>query len=97
LDAPQQTFDPQPPPPVTVMPRYYFIAEDGRTYPDRHGTELADTAAARIHAVRALGELLNAAPEAFWAEEALSLTVCDEDRLTLFRLEVLAVVSPAAR
>lgn len=79
------------------MPRYHFTAEDGRTYPDKHGIELADTAAARVHALRVLGELLVEAPEAFWAQEALSLTVCDADRLTLFRLEVMAVVSPAAR
>ena len=40
------------------MPRYYFHSEDGRRFPDEEGTELPSDDAARLEAVRVLGELL---------------------------------------
>lgn len=40
------------------MPRYFFNVHDGRSAPDREGTELPDTEIARAQAVRLSGEIL---------------------------------------
>jgi len=78
------------------MSRYYFHSEDGRRFPDEDGTELPSDDAARLEAVRVLGELLRERPELFWDHECFRLTVTDGSALTLFILELGVVTSPAA-
>jgi hypothetical protein len=79
------------------MPRFHFNVEDGRHYPDQDGLELAGQAAARDEALRAIGELVAAKPEDFWRDGFFRMTVTDDDGLTLFILDLSAVISPAAQ
>lgn len=70
--------------------RYYFHAEDGRSFHDEEGTELADDDAARIEATRVLGQLLNEDPMQVWRDAAFSIRVADAGGAPLFALEVVA-------
>jgi len=79
------------------MPRFHFNVDDGRHYPDPDGLELAGQAAARDEALRAIGELVAAQPEDFWRDGFFRMTVTDDDGLTLFILDLSAVVSPVAQ
>lgn len=77
------------------MSRFHFHLEDGIRHEDSEGSDLPDTRAARMHAVRHIGELLKERPGEFWQDSHLSLTVTDESGLTLFTIEVEARNSPA--
>ena len=77
------------------MPRFYFHTEDGRPLRDRDGVSLPDLAAARLEAVRALGEILKERSDDFWNERMLRMSVTDQSGLTLFLVEVSAMDSPA--
>ncbi|HEY8005168.1 MAG TPA: hypothetical protein VIE16_13120 [Phenylobacterium sp.] len=77
------------------MTRFHFHTEDGRQHPDAEGLELEDTAAARYEAVKAVGQLVNERPEAFWRDCMFRMTVTNADGLTLFILDLSAVISPA--
>jgi hypothetical protein len=78
------------------VPRYYFHTEDSRQWSDRDGVDLPDPAAARREAVRALAEMLRERSDAFWDEGLLRMRVADGTGLTLFLIEVVATVAPAA-
>jgi hypothetical protein len=79
------------------MTRFHFHTEDGRQHPDREGLELKDAAAARYEAVKAVGQLVNEHPEDFWRDRTFRMTVTNAEGLTLFILDLSAVVSPAMR
>ena len=64
--------------------------------PDEEGTVLPSDDAARLEAVRVLGELLREQPELFWAHECFRVTVTDDDGLTLFVLDLGVVTAAAA-
>lgn len=78
------------------MSRYFFHVEDGRSYPDLDGTELADVDAARIASVRMFGALLADDPVAFWNGDEWALRCTDADQMTLFKIHFYAIDAPAA-
>lgn len=75
---------------------FYFHTEDGRSFRDEEGTELADCHAARNEAVVVLAELLKEDPEEFWRDRSFTVTVTNDDGLTLYILDLSAVASGAA-
>ena len=76
------------------MPRYHFHVDGGST-PDAEGTELDDLATAKCEAVKLAGALICGAADTFWDTQDFSMTVTDEDRLTLFTLDLIATESAA--
>lgn len=79
------------------MPRYYFHVEDGRSYPDEEGVELADIDAARINATRMFGAMLCDDPTTFWNGDEWTLKVTDEEGLVLFCVHFVAIDSPVGQ
>jgi len=77
------------------MPRYHFHAEDGRSLPDPEGLDLPNDRAAEVAAVRYLAELLDTYPELLWDTRSLQVTVTSDTGLTLFTLDLGAIISPA--
>jgi hypothetical protein len=59
------------------MARYFFHSTDAIPYRDAEGVELASDHAAKLEAVRLLGELLQEKPEALWTSASLIVTVTD--------------------
>jgi len=76
--------------------RFFFHAEDGQAFPDHTGTELPGPEAARVEAVRIAAQLLERSPEEFWKDRTLRVVCADDGGLTLFSIEVLAVVAAAS-
>ena len=76
--------------------RFFFHAEDGQSFPDTTGTELPGAGAACVEAVRITAQLLERSPEDFWKDMTLRVVCADDDGLTLFSIEVLAVVAAAS-
>jgi hypothetical protein len=72
------------------LPRYHFHVEDGRSYPDPDGTELASAEAARHEAVRLAGRLLEDHAREFWDTGRWWVKVTDDAGRVLFRLELSA-------
>jgi hypothetical protein len=79
------------------MPVYHFNISDGRPEPDLRGTELPDLQVARREAIRLLGEVLRDKADEFWADGRLTLTITDDEGLTLVALETFSVESPTVR
>jgi hypothetical protein len=77
------------------MTRYYFHTDDGRRYPDEHGTECRDLAALRATALATMTQMAHALSDDFWNKESLRITVTDERGLTLMSLDLVATVSTA--
>lgn len=77
------------------MARYFFHVENGQSKLDDEGLELPDPHAARVEAVRKLGDILRADPHHFWDHQSFKLTVTDENHLVLFVLDLSGVVAPA--
>ena len=77
------------------MPRYFFHSEDGRLEHDKVGTELPDTASARLEAVRFAGALLKERSQALWEGTRWRLLVTDEKTMILFTIEVNTVIGSA--
>jgi len=76
--------------------RFFFHAEDGQSFLDKTGTELAGPQAARVEAVRIVAQLLERSPEEFWKDRTLRVVCADDGGLTLFSIEVLAVMAAAS-
>ena len=74
------------------MPRYFFHSEDGRLEHDETGTELADTAAARVAAVQFAGALLRDRSQALWESTRWRMLVTDETDAILFTIEMNTVI-----
>ena len=77
------------------MPRFFFHTEDGERLNDAEGSELPDIQAAKDTAVQILAETLRGNSRLFWETESFRVTVTDEDRLTLFSLQVSATMAAA--
>lgn len=77
------------------MPRYHFHMKDGTCLEDEGGTELPSLAAAKDTAVRVMTESLQGRPGLFWEEEAFSIVVTDDDRLSLFTVDMSVSYAPA--
>jgi hypothetical protein len=56
---------------------------------------LADTAAIRTEAIRALGQLVSERHDDFWRHGSFRVIVADHTGLTLIILDLTATVSPA--
>lgn len=78
------------------MVRYYFHTEDGRVCPDEEGTELPSLVAARVEAVRVLGDILKEDPGEVLRTGALRVTVTDKAGLIFFALDLSAIDTAAA-
>ena len=79
------------------MARFFFHFRDGRTPPDKEGTELPDLEAVRVEAVRVAAEALKWHAQTFWNDGEWSLDVTDDTGLTLFTLHFLAIEAAAVR
>jgi hypothetical protein len=77
------------------MPVYHFNMHDGQSYPDALGSECQDIEAARIEAVRRIGDLLREHAARFWTGDEWTMQVADEAGLTLFCLTFVAQDAPA--
>jgi len=77
------------------MPRYMFHLEHIRVVKDSEGSEHADLGAAKLHAVRTVAEALASDPQALWDSDVFRMTVSNEDGMVLFRIDMLASMSPA--
>ena len=73
------------------MPRYFFHTLDGFLDLDQEGTELADDNAARLQAVRYIGELLQSDPNYIWDGHALRVNVTNETGKAVFTVLTMAV------
>jgi hypothetical protein len=73
------------------MPRYYFHTADGAPDHDEVGTELADDNAARVEAVRYIGESLRSDPKLLWDGSEFRVEVTDENGDVLFTVVALSV------
>lgn len=72
------------------MRTYYFQTENGIRVEDDIGTPLSGDDAARLEAVRVMGELLRERPELFWEHKRFRLSVTDEAGATVLTLELSA-------
>ncbi|OWK32312.1 DUF6894 family protein [Sphingomonas mucosissima] len=72
--------------------RYFFHLSDGSRVPDEVGTELPDDAAARLHAVKYAGDVLQREP-ALLEDEDIRVEVADQSGLVLFTVIVLVVTA----
>jgi hypothetical protein len=79
------------------MSRYYFHLQDGSFVQDDRGVELPTAAEAQDVAVQTLVEALKGNSQALWETENFRVIVTDASRLTLFSIELTAVVAPALR
>jgi hypothetical protein len=77
------------------MPRFFFQLDDGSPVSADEGTELDDLADARAMALRYLGQSLAEGPQDFWRRGEWRLVVTDENRLTLFAVQVRATDAPS--
>ena len=77
------------------MPRYFFNVKKDNHLPDVEGVELPGLEAARLEAVRVMGEDLKGHPDAFWDDEEWQIAVSDERGLVLFTVYCAAMCSSA--
>ena len=80
---------------LSAMPRFFFHTEDGIKTPDEDGTELPDVEAAKRAATQLLADSLRNNSQLFWETENYRIVVADDDGLTLFTLELAAIIAPA--
>jgi hypothetical protein len=75
------------------MPKFYFNMDDDSSDPDGH--ELASVAVAKCDAAKMLGKILCDNSHGFWDQAAWTMTVSDENGLTLFQLHVMGTEAAA--
>jgi len=74
------------------MPKFHFHLDPER---DEQGLELADVAAAKCEALDFAARHICDHANAFWEREEWSLTVTNENGLTLLQLQVVGTQSSA--
>ena len=79
------------------MPIYHFDIADAHPQIPCKGVVLDSVRAARCHALQYAGQTLCDQSEAFWHEHDWTLTVSDEDHLSLFSIVVGTVIAPSMR
>ena len=77
------------------MPRYFFHTEDGQRLCDQAGTPLPDIEAAKVEAVRHLSRRLETDPGELWETGSWRIIVQDDSGLTLFIIDVSAILAAA--
>jgi hypothetical protein len=75
------------------MPRFFFNITD--CSPDSDGHDLESVAVAKCEAAKMLGKILCDDAEGFWDQAAWTMTVTDENGLTLFQLHVMGAEAAA--
>lgn len=78
------------------MRRFFFHLEHVHVLKDHDGSEHADLAAAKLHAVKLMAEALLRDPHKFWEADVYRMTVSEADGLTLFTIEMFSNMAPAA-
>lgn len=78
------------------MPHYHFSSVDGERDIDAEGVELSGDHAARIYAIRYVGELLQSEPEILCDEGQWRVEVTDDDGHLRFTVIALALAAPPA-
>jgi UDP-glucose 4-epimerase len=68
------------------MARYFFHTADGSCDRDEEGVELPDVQAARIEAIRYIGEMLTQHPDVLGDGHDFSVEVVNEDDTLLFKV-----------
>ncbi|MEH3062359.1 MAG: hypothetical protein PGN33_06140 [Methylobacterium radiotolerans] len=76
------------------MPRFYFNVHDGKSGLDAIGTELPDWDAARVEALRFMGEIMKDNAPHIAADEDWRLEVTDSTGLILFQVALLMTETP---
>lgn len=76
------------------MIRYFFHTENGRSWFDAEGMAFGDLAAAKLEAVRLMGDLLRDNAHDFWNDGTLRLTVTDQGGQIAFVLDLKATEAP---
>jgi hypothetical protein len=76
------------------MPQFYFHTNGER---DADGVELASLAVAKCEAVKLAAQIVCEQAGEFWDEAEWSMTVTDENDLTMFQLQVIGTEAPAIR
>ena len=80
------------------MPRFYFNIDDGLSTLDVEGTEIGSLAEARCQAIKMAGHIMCEAAGTFWDHHSeWIMTVTDEQRLTMFTLQICGTDAPATR
>ncbi|MCJ2090202.1 hypothetical protein MKK88_30080 [Methylobacterium sp. E-005] len=79
------------------MPRFHFHVHDGCSVLDTEGTELPDTQAARLEAIRIAGDILKHDAHRIALGEDWRIEVTDDTGLILFQMTFLVVESPVMR
>jgi hypothetical protein len=74
------------------MPKFHFHLDHER---DEQGLELADLAAAKCEALDFAARHICDAANAFWSRAEWTLTVANQDELTLFQLHIVGTQSAA--
>lgn len=75
------------------MPRFFYHVEGAPR--DERGTELASIIDAKCEAARYAGRLLCEEANNFWESASCTMTVVDEEGLTLFMLSITGIDAPA--
>lgn len=71
------------------MPHYFFHIDGARHYADTDGVELADLEAARMEALRIIGELMiDDAMDDLWSGGELVMMVADDAARNLFSIRL---------
>jgi len=78
------------------VPRYHFHIHDGVSIPDPVGRELPDLAAAQRVAIRFAAEMIEPISD-IWSGHEWRLEVTDAHGLTLFLLDFVGTLAPAAQ
>jgi hypothetical protein len=77
------------------MPRYFFHTEGHRNAHDHDGIDLRDHQAARLEALRTMGEMLRGERDDFWDTRSPKPTVTNASGLILFVLDLSAIEAPS--
>ena len=75
------------------MPRFFFQVEGAPR--DQSGSELESIVQAKCEAARYAGRLLCEEANSFWEQASFTMTVMDENDLTLFMLTISGIDAPA--
>lgn len=78
-----------------AMPMFHFNTENGASHADTEGVQLADRDEAKTQAVRACADWMRDAGGEFWEDGSFTLTVVNDQGLTLFQIFVVGVQAPA--
>lgn len=76
------------------MPRFFFNVYDTKTLFDPEGAELLNWQAARIAAIRYMGELLQSEANNIAERDDCYIEVTDKDGLVMMRLDFSILLSP---